>query len=119
MTAGERSRGFTLIELVVVLAIVGLLLSIAAPRYLGSVANGKRTVQRQNVAVLRDAIDKFHGDLGQYPDTLQELVDRRYLRSIPLDPVTERDDWRAITPPNSDRGVYDVAPPLSGDEALK
>jgi general secretion pathway protein G len=102
-----------LIELVVVMAIVGLLLAIAAPRYIGSVDSGKRTVQRQNLAVLRDAIDKFHGDLGQYPQTLEQLVERGYLRAVPTDPVSERTDWRVIAPTGADSGVYDIAPPVA------
>jgi general secretion pathway protein G len=104
-------RGFTLIELVVVMAIIGLLLSIAAPRFIGSLEQGRRHVQRQNIAALREAIDRFHGDLGRYPATLHELVERRYLRELPLDPVSERSDWRVLPPPEPDKGVYDVQPP--------
>lgn len=113
MTPGKSTHaGFTLIELVVVMAIIGLLLSIAAPRFLGSIENGKRTVQRQNVAVMRDAIDKFRGDLGRYPESLQELVDKRYLREVPVDPVTETREWRITAPSDVDHGVYDIAPPV-------
>lgn len=111
MTAGRRPRGFTLIEMVVVMAVVGLLLSLAAPRFMGRVAQGKVQVQRHNLTVMRDAIDKFRGDLGRYPQTLQELVDRRYLREVPTDPVTERNDWQVAPPPGGDEGVYDVTPP--------
>jgi general secretion pathway protein G len=101
---------------VVVMAIIGLLLALAAPRYIGSVDRGKVTVQRQNMAVLREAIDKFHGDQGRYPETLDELVDKRYLRAIPLDPVSERTDWRALPPPGEGSGVYDVAVPEGSAE---
>ncbi len=117
MTPGRAVRGFTLIELIVVMAIIALLLSIAAPRYIGSIESGKRAVQRQNVAVVRDAIDKFHGDQGRYPDTLQELVDKRYLREVPVDPVTERQDWTLIAVPESDRGIFDVRPSLTPADA--
>lgn len=117
MTRGKAARGFTLIELIVVMAIIALLLSIAAPRYIGSIESGKRAVQRQNLAVVRDAIDKFNGDQGRYPDTLQELVDKRYLREVPVDPVTERQDWTLIAVPDSDRGIFDVRPPLTAADA--
>lgn len=118
MTSGERhQRGFTLIELVVVMAIIGLLLALAAPRYIGSIEQGKLTVQRQNGAVLREAIDKFHGDIGRYPETLDELVVRRYLRTVPLDPVSDSTQWRVLPPPGEERGVYDVAPPQTEGEA--
>lgn len=118
MTSGKRrADGFTLIELVVVMAILGLLLALAAPRYIGSVERGKAAVQRQNMAVLREAIDKFHGDLGRYPETLGELVDRHYLRAVPVDPVSERNDWRVLPPPGDGSGVYDVAVPEGSAEA--
>lgn len=116
MTNGDRLRGagghgFTLIELVVVMALIGLLLSIAAPRFLGSLDQGRESVRRQNVAVLRGAIDQFRADTGRFPETLDELVARRYLREVPTDPVTERSDWRLVSPPEPDKGVYDVQPP--------
>ena len=106
------ARGFTLIELVVVMSVIALLLTLAVPRYFHSIDNARANVQRQNVASIRDAIDKFHGDQGRYPDSLNELVDKRYLRSLPLDPVTESPHWIVIAPPDSAQGaVYDVRPP--------
>ena len=85
MTSGEShrrysarsGRGFTLIELVVVMTLIGLLLSIAAPRFLGSIDKGRENVRRQNIAALRGAIDQFRADSGRYPETLDELVARR------------------------------------------
>lgn len=104
-------RGFTLIELVVVMAIIGLLLTIALPQYFHSIAHGKSQVQQQNISVLRDAIDKYYGDNGQYPDTLDDLVTKRYLRSIPVDPVSDTTAWTVIASPDSSKsGVYDVGP---------
>lgn len=93
------------------MAIIGLLLSIAAPRFIGSIEHGREQVRRQNISVLRGAIDQFRGDLGRFPETLDELVARRYLREVPVDPVTERSDWRVVPPPEPDKGVYDVQPP--------
>lgn len=101
--------GFTLIELLVVMAIIATLLSIVAPRYFKSLDRSKETVLRQDLNIMRDSIDKFYGDTGKYPLTLNELVERRYLRAIPVDPVTENaETWIVISPPNDTEGVYDV-----------
>ena len=104
------AQGFTLIELMVVLAIIALLLTVAAPRYFGSLENSKEVTLKQDLATMRDAIDKFRGDLGVYPDTLDMLVERRYLRAIPADPITESaTTWRVVAPPEPEKGkVYDV-----------
>jgi general secretion pathway protein G len=114
--AHSAQRGFTLIELLVVLAIIGTLLSLALPRYNGSVDKSKEAVLRQNVATLRDAIDKFHGDTGKYPQSLDDLVEKQYLRRIPLDPVTNSEKtW--VTVPSEDAddpGVMDVKSGASG-----
>src|ERR1700680_3500729 len=96
----RRPGGFTLIELVVVMAIIGLLLTIALPRYMSSIERGKEQVRLQNVAVMRDAIDKYFGDNGQYPETLDELVAKRYLRAVPVDPVNGDDKWAVIASPD-------------------
>jgi general secretion pathway protein G len=105
-----KARGFTLIELLVVLAIIGGLLALAAPRYLHRVDLAKETVLISDLATMRDAVDKFFGDTGRYPASLDELVERRYLRRIPPDPITEStDSWVVVAPPAPDQGaVYDV-----------
>lgn len=115
-----RSRGFTLVELLVVMAIVALLLSIAAPRYFGHLERAREAALLETLAVTRDAIDKFHGDTGHYPQDLDELVKRRYLRALPLDPLTgRRDSWTLLAPPDAGRGgVWDIrssAPGLARD----
>jgi len=119
-SAPARRRGFTLVELLVVLAIVATLLTLAAPQYFGTVDRAKETVLKENLAVMRDAIDKFYGDTGKYPDSLKTLVEKRYLRAIPADPLTEKKDgWveiRATTP--GVNGIVDVqsgAPGKDGD----
>jgi general secretion pathway protein G len=104
--------GFTLIELLVVFSILALLLTLATPRYFKAVDGGKEKVQAQNLATLRDAIDKFRADQGQYPKRLQEVVDKRYLREIPLDPVSGSRAWATEPYPNNmEPGIYDVRPP--------
>lgn len=106
----KARRGFTLIELLVVMAVIGLLLSISVPRYFGHVDKAKETVLREDLTQMRDAIDKYMGDNGRYPDTLDDLVVKRYLRKIPVDPITERaDTWTIVPPQNKELGaVYDV-----------
>jgi general secretion pathway protein G len=106
----HRSGGFTLIELLVVLAILMLLLTVAAPRYLGGVDRAKEAVLRQNLAVMREAVDKFYGDQARYPFTLEELAERKYIRIIPVDPLTESAKTWIIVPPSGDiqGGVYDL-----------
>jgi general secretion pathway protein G len=105
-----RRRGFTLIELLVVMAIIATLLSLAVPRYFDSVKRAEEATLRQNLALMRDAIDKHYADTGRYPATLEDLVLKRYLRAIPLDPVTgAADTWVAVAPPAPEPGkVYDV-----------
>jgi general secretion pathway protein G len=102
--------GFTLIELMVVLAIIALLLSIVAPHYAGRVTRAEETVLRENLALLRDALDQHYADAGRYPERLEDLVAKRYLRAIPEDPVTQSaGTWVAVPPAEPERGgVYDV-----------
>ena len=109
-----RRGGFTLIEMLVVMTLIALLLTLAVPRYFGSVDSGRLTVQRENLATIRDAIDKFSADLGRYPDTLDELVTKHYLRQIPVDPVSELAAWTVVAPADPQQGsVYDVLAPAS------
>ncbi len=95
----KRAPGFTLIELVVVMAIVALLVSIAAPRYLDSLDRARENALRSSLSVMRSAIDQYVADRGRYPDSIDDLVDGRYLRTWPEDPVTgRRDGWIFIAP---------------------
>lgn len=103
-------RGFTLIELLVVMAIIATLLTIAVPRYSGTVDRSKEVALKQTLAVMRDAIDKYHGDTGRYPDAIDDLVGKRYLRAAPIDPITESAvTWMIVPAPDGGSGaVYDV-----------
>ncbi len=108
--------GFTLVELLVVMAILALLLSIAAPRYFDSIGRANEAVLRTDLRMLREAIDKHRADTGRWPDYLQSLVDRRYIRSIPVDPETDRaDSWVMVPHPDGvTPGVYDVRSGATG-----
>jgi general secretion pathway protein G len=112
-----RRRGFTLIELLVVMAIIGTLLTIAVPRYFRSLQRSREAVLQQDLTTLRESIDKFYGDTGRYPQTLAVLVEKRYLRSIPVDPVARTaDKWIVVNSDDpEDNGVKDVR---SGAEGL-
>lgn len=116
MVTRPLQRGFTLIELLVVMALIGMLLSLSVPRYFGNVDKAKESVLRQNLAQTRDAIDKYFGDNGRYPDSLDEIVTRRYLRKLPVDPITDRSDsWVIVAPEKKDMGsVFDVRSGATG-----
>lgn len=103
-------RGFTLIELLIALAIMATLLSIVSPRYMDSIDRANEAALRTNLKTIREAIDQYKADKATYPATLQDLVQERYLRSIPIDPTTDRSDtWIVLPPPGLDAtGVYDV-----------
>jgi general secretion pathway protein G len=107
----EKScAGFTLIELMVVMAIIGLLLSLSVPRYFHHVDRAKESVLRQNLAQIRDAIDKYFADNDRYPDSLEVLQHKKYLRKVPLDPVTGQiNTWIIIGPDKKELGeLFDV-----------
>lgn len=106
----KRGAGFTLIELLVVMSIIALLLTLAVPRYFHSVTRAKEAVLKENLALIRDALDKHYSDTGAYPASLDVLVAKKYLRKPPEDPVTESTaTWILIAPEQSEQGgVFDV-----------
>lgn len=110
MSTRIAHRGFTLIELLVVMVIIAMLLSLAAPRYFGSVDKSREAVLRENLATTRRALDKYYGDNGKYPDTLDQLVTKKYLRTLPMDPYTgSATTWIVVPPEDPDQGaVYDI-----------
>ena len=105
-----RRRGFTLVELLVVMAIIATLLTIAVPRYFRSLQRSREAVLKQDLTTLRESIDKFYGDTGKYPQTLAVLVEKHYIRSIPVDPIAKAaDKWIVLNAEEpEDNGVKDV-----------
>ncbi|MBH3429860.1 type II secretion system protein [Pseudomonas alkylphenolica] len=112
----KRNQGFTLIELLVVMAIIATLMTIAMPRYFQSLETSREATLRQSLAVMREALDHYYGDTGHYPESLEQLVEQRYLRSAPLDPITERRDlWQVVAPPEGVAGsVADIKSGATG-----
>jgi general secretion pathway protein G len=119
MTFTHRGRGFTLIELLVVLAIIAVLLTLVVPRYYGKIDASKEVVLRENLRTTRDVLGKFYGDTGRYPESLEELVERRYLASAPYDPITESSEtWTIVPVPDGYKGaVYDIRSAAPGGGA--
>ena len=106
----HAQKGFTLVELMVVMAIIATLLTIAVPRYFHSVEKSREAVLRQNLSLTRDALDKYYGDNGKYPDSLEDLASKRYLRSLPVDPITGYGTTWIIEPPDTPEkgGVFNI-----------
>jgi general secretion pathway protein G len=103
---GKYIIGFTLVELLVVLAILALLLTLAVPRYFTSIERAKDATLKHDLNTLREGVDKYYADNGQYPKSLEDLVDKKYIRKLPIDPITEKTNTWVFTPPE---------PPLEGD----
>lgn len=112
-------RGFTLVELLVVMAIIATLLALATPRYFQHLERSREAVLKENLATLRHAIDQYHADKGVWPAGIHELVQQRYLRQPPIDPITERSDtWREIAATGEgESGVQDVRSGAPGQAA--
>lgn len=110
MAGRSEHSGFTLIELLVVMAILAMLLTLAMPRYFNSVEKSREVALRQDLAVMREAIDKYYGDTGRYPESLDELAAKKYLRAVAPDPITDSAaTWIVVPPENPEKGgVYDV-----------
>ena len=108
--ARRRSRGqggFTLIELLVGMAIIATLMTLVTPQFFRQHSKAQETVLRHNLATIRQALDQYREDQGANPPSLEELVTRRYLREIPLDPITgKRDTWQLET--GEEQGLGDV-----------
>lgn len=101
--------GFTLIELMIVLVVIAVLAGIIVPRYLDRIDDANETVLKQDLAGMRTAIDQFYRDKGKYPDSLNDLVTQRYIRSVPIDPITNSvTSWTLVPSTSSDKNVFDI-----------
>jgi len=113
-TVTGKNRGFTFVELVMVITLMGILIAIAIPVYRAQVLASKESVLEHNLATLRDRIDQYRADRDEYPPSLDALVGAKYLRELPLDPINERNQWEEIFAeydperPDQEPGVYDV-----------
>lgn len=104
-----KPNGFTFVELMVVMAIVAMLISIALPRYFEGLQRSREVVLKEDLNVIRKAIDHYHADKNTYPANLQILVSERYLKFIPEDPITSSSEtWQTVMPPDNSNQVYDL-----------
>jgi general secretion pathway protein G len=110
-----NNKGFTLIELMIVVSIIGILAAIAVPNYRWGIVRAKEAVLRETLYTFRTTIDQFYADQGKFPDSLQEMSDKKYLRELPKDPITNsKESWVVVAPPAPTDGsevkgsVYDV-----------
>lgn len=102
-------RGFTIIELLVVMTVLAVLASLVVPRYMDKVDTAREAVLKQDLQGLRQALDQFYRDQSRYPETLDELVSKRYIRAIPVDPITEQaSSWVSVPAKDGGTGVFDV-----------
>ena len=122
MNSDRKQNGYTLIELLIVLTIIGLLVSIALPRMKDAQQKAREAVLMENLWQMRETIDQYHHDKGKYPATLETLVDEHYLREMPLDPITKSSDTWIEVPedmadnpdPTAQAGVWDVKSGAAG-----
>lgn len=106
----KNSNGFTLLEMLTVIAIMGILASIAMPSFQKSIIRAKEATLQRDLFILRDVFDQYYSDHGRYPESLEVLVDEKYIRSIPEDPFTASiSTWILISPEGEDpTGIYDI-----------
>ena len=115
-----RSHGFSLIELIVVIAIIAMLLVVALPRYQKSIDRAELVALKTNLRAIRDSIDRYEEDKGEYPESLQQLVESRYLKSIPVDPITDSaQTWMIVEDTIEHKsGVVDIRSGAKGATSL-
>lgn len=92
----RNCKGFSLLELVIAMFILIILLSVAIPTFQYTIQHAKETVLKENIRQMENAIDQYGADKGKLPQSLQELIEARYLREIPVDPITEKAEWEEV-----------------------
>ena len=101
-------KGFTMLELLIVVTLIGLLATIAMPIYHNSIIKAKEAALKENLYVMRESIDKYYADIGSYPPTIIALVEKKYLRTVPVDPLTgSKDTWITVNA-DTGNGIFDV-----------
>ena len=116
---GRGGAGFTLLELMIVVTIIGILATISQPMFRNAMLQAREAALRENLYVLRDAIDKFYADTDKYPESLTDLVEKRYIRKLPKDPITgSSETWQVVyyaDEKGQQAGIFDVR---SGSDAV-
>ena len=114
MKKSGTQAGFTLLELMIVLAIMGILITIAQPNLKNTIVRARESVLKEDLFQMREAIDQYYADNGKYPPSLRDLINaqeksKSYLRDIPKDPITNAPDWIVVAPEGTEEGaVFDV-----------
>jgi general secretion pathway protein G len=104
----QKEEGFTLLELMTIVVIIGVLVTLAIPSYRGAVVKAREAVLKQDLFTMRDVLDQYRGDQGKYPPSLNDLVKSGYLRAVPVDPITSSNStWQEIIE-TTEGGVFDV-----------
>ena len=120
--SAHRQRGFSLLELMIAMFILIILLSVAIPTYQRSVQQARETVLKENLWQMRRAIDQFSADKGKLPKSIDELVEAKYLREKPLDPILEKPEWDEVqgedtNSPDGESGLKDVMSMAEGEDS--
>lgn len=121
-TRAKGQTGFSLLELMIAMFIMIILLSVAIPTYQRSVQQARETVLKENLWQMRRAIDQFSADKGKLPKTIDEMVEAKYLREKPMDPILEKAEWEEVqgedtNTPDGESGLKDVRSMAEGDDS--